>query len=329
MNRSEHLTDNQLNAYFGDSTFDREAKHKIGQHLLQCDDCLKRLPQPTPAHFWKALMTDENSEDAVDERESFAVRLRHIIQKLTQPKIFALSAAGLLIVLFFSAFIWLNAAKSSEVEKEVAQNIETKEPQIIFNNAGEEKINLPSVIPTAKSDNSSPSASTRIVPDRDLPTAKEIKPKSNSKTASSNDFSVKKQGNLLQKENIALTRGGATPKCGAPTAINLAVETSGEKVVLKWIKVPNAAKYHLYVSDDEEILIDEYETTEGTSYALTKPIDPAKTYQWKVVITLENGNTVIGDSQKFTVKEIQQNLKKSEKNKKFFVRCTANNQSGR
>jgi hypothetical protein len=184
-----------------------------------------------------------------------------------------------------------------------------------------------SSLPPTKSDDSSPSASARTAsPDRDLPAAKETKPKQNIKVASSNDFSAKKQENLTIKENIALTRGsGASSECGNQPAIDLSVEKGGEKILLKWKKLPNAAKYHLYVSDDEEILIDEYVTTEGTSYALTKLLDPAKTYQWKVAITLKNGNTVIGDSQKFTVKEIRQNLKKSEKNKKFFVRCTANN----
>ena len=100
---------------------------------------------------------------------------------------------------------------------------------------------------------------------------------------------------------------------------------SGEKVVLKWKRVKNAAKYHLYVSDDEEILIDEFETQEETFYILKKTLDPQKTYKWKVVVTLENGNTIMGYSQKFTVKDIQQNLKKFDKNMKPVVRCTANN----
>lgn len=112
------------------------------------------------------------------------------------------------------------------------------------------------------------------------------------------------------------------PKCDNQPAIDLTVEASNEKVVLKWKKVPKAAKYHLYISDEEEILIDEYETGQGTSYALTKPLDPAKTYQWKVIITLENGETVIGDARKFTVKELKSNPKKSERKGKSEIRCS-------
>jgi hypothetical protein len=74
MNRSEHLTENQLDDYFGNSVLAQGARHEIGRHLLQCDFCLKRLPQPTTEHFWAALMTDENADDAFDERESLAAR---------------------------------------------------------------------------------------------------------------------------------------------------------------------------------------------------------------------------------------------------------------
>lgn len=325
MNQTEHLTDNQLTDYFGNSALERKAKHAIGRHLLQCDFCLKRLPQPTVEQFWTALMTDENEYDSQIDQTTLVSRLKFTAGVLKQPKVFALSAASLAIVLFFSAFFWLNAAKSSEREKEIAVNFETIQP--VINQTENEEINLQSATPPIKSDDFSRTTSTRTAPpNRNLPAAaKETKLKQNIKIAPSNDLSAKKQENLPLRENIALTRGGASSECGSQPAIDLSIEKGEKKILLKWKKIPNAAKYHLYVSDDEEILIDEYETIEGTSYALIKPLDPAKTYQWRVVVTLENGNTVIGGSQKFTVKEIQQNLKKSEKNKKSVVRCTAKN----
>ena len=72
MNRSEHLTENQLHDYLGNSALDREAKHRIGRHLLQCDFCLKRLPPPTAEQFWAALMTDnETDDDSLDEKATW------------------------------------------------------------------------------------------------------------------------------------------------------------------------------------------------------------------------------------------------------------------
>jgi hypothetical protein len=322
MNGSEHLTENQLNDYFGNHALKGEAKHRIGRHLLQCDFCLKRLPQPTTEQFWAALMTDEETEVSSDGRSLLAARLELIAQSLKQPKIFALGAASLAVVLFFSTFLWLSQAESYETGNEVVQNFETKNSQPVFDQTGDQQMDLPRESSSGDNNSSSP-ASTQTVSQPEPIETKLIKTKQTTKSvAHSNVFDAKKQVNLLQKENVALTRGSAMPKCDDQPAIDLTVEASNEKVVLKWKKVPKAAKYHLYISDEEEILIDEYETGQGTSYALTKPLDPAKTYQWKVIITLENGETVIGDARKFTVKDLKSNPKKSERKGKSEIRCT-------
>jgi hypothetical protein len=327
MNRSEHLTENQLTEYFGDA-LEREAKHAIGRHLLLCDFCLKRLPQPTPEQFMAALMTEnETDEDSPDERKSPATRLESIAQLLKQPKVFALSAAGTMaLVLFFTAFFWLGAAKSSEMESEVTKNFEIKDAQSVFNQTGEEIINSPSESSTVESNNPSSAASTRIVAEQNsVASTSNNAPKQNLKTASRNDSNPKtsvKSANS-EKANISSTRGGFTvPKCSNNVAVVMMTGLESETVTLKWKKVPKAAKYHLYISDDEEILVDEFETERETAYVLKKPLDPVRTYKWKVVVTLENGNTVIGDSQKFTVKDLKSNQKKSEKKEKSEIRCS-------
>ncbi|NJM52122.1 MAG: hypothetical protein HC846_01255 [Blastocatellia bacterium] len=83
-------------------------------------------------------------------------------------------------------------------------------------------------------------------------------------------------------------------------------------------------KYHLYISDDDEILIDEYETETETTFVLNKKLDQLKTYKWKIIITLENGQTIPGPSNKFTVKDFQTKQMKSEKTRNTDVRCSAN-----
>ena len=114
MMKIEHLTDNQLNAYFGDSALEKDARHEIGRHLLQCEDCLKRLPQPTSAHFWAALMTDEIDAGSSEEKKSLAERLGVIVESFKKQNVLVWSAGALAILLFFSAFTWLAAVKSSE-----------------------------------------------------------------------------------------------------------------------------------------------------------------------------------------------------------------------
>lgn len=325
MNRGEHLTGNQLADYFGDA-LEPGAKHAIGRHLLQCDFCLKRLPQPTPEQFMAALFTEnETDEDSLDERTSLIKHLGFLAHLSKQPKIFALSVAGALAVaLVFSVFIWLSAAKSSDTNRELTQNFET--PQPVFNQTSDEKINLPSVLPPAESDSSSPDVSTRVVSNRDSLVAKEIKPKQNSKTASRNDFNAKTQEKMPdgEKGRVSLTRGGASsiPKCADETAVETTVGANGETVTMKWKKVPNAAKYHLYVSDEDEILVDEFETPQATSYVLEKLLDAGKVYKWKIIVTLENGKTVVGDSQKFTVKDLQSKQKKTRSRRNSAIRCS-------
>ena len=88
-----------------------------------------------------------------------------------------------------------------------------------------------------------------------------------------------------------------------------------------------AAKYHLYVSDDDEILLDEFETTSETVYVLRRPLDPQKTYRWKVVVTLEDGKTIVGSSQKFTAKDFKSTGKKFKKREKSEVRCAGDKQN--
>lgn len=325
MNTAEHLTENQLTDYFGNAALEAQAKHRIGRHLLQCDSCLKRLPQPTIEQFWTALMTDEDPEDSSDERTTLAARLNSILQSLKHPKVFALSAAALIVLIFFSAFIWLGAAKSSETE--ISQNFEPA--QSIFNQSGDEQINPPSVLPTVGNGNLSSPAATSLTITKPESPAMSNPAKRILKTVSRTEFNPKPVLNAAdeaEKTNISSTRGGSSvlPKCAA-VAVEMTTGSKGEAVTLKWKKVPNAAKYHLYVSDDDEILVDEYETEQDTSYVLKKPLDPVKTYQWKVVITLEDGSTVIGNSQNFTIKNFQSNPKKSERKEKTDNRCSQQN----
>jgi hypothetical protein len=323
MNRSEHLTDNQLTDYFGSAAADKEAKYRIGRHLLQCDFCLKKLPQPTTEQFWAALMTDE-ADDSLDERTLLAERLNSIFQSLKNPKAFALSAAALAILIFLSAFIWLNAARSSEPE--VAQNFEPV--QSVFNQSSDEKINSPSTLSVVESRKPSSPAKMRTLSKSNSPVTNDTS-KYNLKSASLSDFEPKtsvKSANS-EKATISSTRGSSVdlPKCVGADVVEMTTDSKSEVVTLKWKKLPKAAKYHLYVSDDDEILVDEYETGQETSYVLKKPLDPVKTYQWKVVITLEDGSTVIGDSQKFTIKNFQSNPKKSERKEKSDIRCLQQN----
>ena len=205
--------------------------------------------------------------------------------------------------------IWLSVANSN---REVAG---------VINNEGtsEGKPLLPASTPAVKFP--TPLDSKRVVitptskqPKMDAP--KQMPPRNNV-------FQKSERKELNKKDQISEIRGVST-NCNEDKGVELEFSTNKENFVFKWKKVPKAVKYHLYISDDDEILIDEYETEAETTFILKKLLDPLKSYKWKIIVTLENGKTIIGTSQKFTIKNFQNYQVKSEKQKNSDVRCQAN-----
>ena len=285
------------------------------------------MPQPTTEQFWAALMTENDVEDSPAEKAIFPARLKSIIQSLTQPKILNYAAGVLAIALIFTVSIWLGSIRLSDAEIEVAENFELKDAPIAYDQNNGGKINLPQELSSSENGSSSASAEQYRTGEneQDLPLQVDGREKQKSKIISRNDFGARMKGEMPsgEKKNVSLTRGGLA-KCSEQKQIDSEIGADDKTVVLKWKKVPNAVKYHLYFSDEEEVLIDEYETEKETSYVLTKPLDPKKTYRWKVVIILENGQTITGRAQKFSVENIRRNQKKSEGKRKFEARCLAN-----
>ena len=325
MRKREHLTKDQITGYRA-GAFDARESREIGRHLLKCECCRKSLPAPTFDDFWKAVMTErEDEQTSESEKPEFS---RYSIVS-AMPKVFgqfrgfAWSGAALIVLFSFSLLIWLNTERQSSEEREIAQTFHSNSTE--SNPAHVESDEQIFPLPEQNSRNN-----------------KEVfSPDSNRPASSKSPQSSVRQNNLklpLQKDgsrnsvrkvpkdepnNISTTRGGVlTVNCGSETPVETEIGSSGEAITLRWKKIPNAVKYHLYVSDDEEILIDEYETELETSYVLKKPLDAAKTYQWKIIVTTEDGKTIVGDSQKFTIKSLQLNRNKFKKNQKPQIRCS-------
>ena len=267
MNESEHLTEKQLTDYF-DNSLKRAEKREIGRHLLDCDFCLERMPPPSPAQLWAALMTDGAEDDPVRNKTILADKFEFIAGFLKQPKLLAWSAGALAICLVFSAFIWLKAAGAFDMERELAENFQPTPP--LFNREGDEKINAAAALLDRESSDRE-TDSSRTVSENSLTTGNDsskqnanVKPPKNANA----------QSKVKQPETgvvtASATRGSNLPKCSEIPPLELTAEKADETVVLKWKKIRGAAKYHVYVSDDEEVLIDEFETDGKTTYVLNK-----------------------------------------------------------
>ncbi|HRH41598.1 MAG TPA: hypothetical protein PKY82_08145 [Pyrinomonadaceae bacterium] len=310
MNNFKHLTQEQIKAYHTDQLSEAES-NELGRHLLTCEICRDELPIPSVEQFWSALLTEREIE-VVSETKQFEKTnsiFFGLISLWKMPSTLVLGSATLLFLICFSLLLWLSVNNSNE--KIVGMTNPEMTPHV--------ELPIPDKTPLIK--NPPPANSNRVV---SIPTPKPLitdlaKPKS----SPNNVIQKTNRKDLNKKEQISETRG-ASNNCQVDKGLELEFISEKENFVFKWKKFPKAVKYHLYISDDEEILIDEFETETETSFVLKKPLDPLKTYKWKIIVILENGNKAIGESQKFTLKNFQTNQKQIETKRSSDTRCSAN-----
>lgn len=310
MKNSQHLRKNQILAYADNSLPEVDSK-EIGRHLLNCEICRKSLPIPTVEQFWSAIMTDSEGDDKSANKKN--VEVSSIISGFSSSVNFnsnlIWSGATLIILISFSFLIWFSVSNSyREVAGVINNEVTLEEKPLLPASTSAVKV------PTPLDSNRVVIAPTSKQPKTDAP--KQMPPRNNVIQKSE----IKE---LNKKDKISEIRGVST-NCNEDKGVELEFSTNKENFVFKWKKVPNAAKYHLYISDDQEILIDEYETERETTFILKKPLDPLKSYKWKIIVTLENGKTLLSSSQKFTIKNFQNFQVKSQKQKKSDVRCQTN-----
>lgn len=322
MRMLEHLSKKQLSEYSLGS-IGGPARQEVGRHLIACESCRAELPTPTPAQFRKALLHEadrENEEHAGDQTLGLFGAITGLWATLQQQRTLAWTGAALFVLLGLSFVMLLNRSPQSNLDSELALSPTTERniPNVVQNEAiepdqnmanketvglansriSDRGVNLPASGRNGKTGSIPADKSLRSIRTEKLPTA--------------------------EPKNVSATRGIASP-CGDQKSLGLELAATSEAVVLKWDKVPNAVKYHLYISDEEEILIDEYETIHQTSYVLQKQLDKGKVYKWKVMIELENGRTMIAVSQKFKSSDFQASQKGSVKRLNAEIRCSSSN----
>lgn len=330
MTAIEHLTSIQVGGYYSGAFADDDS-NAIGKHLLQCGDCRSLLPEPTPDQVWNAISTErEANKLAAPGVTRFS--MSHVFSMVPfarfssgvfdQNRLLAWGSGALIILLACSFAIWLSVAQTAKRDLEVAQAISREKPTI---QKGTEVVIDQSLVPEPRDLNSSLAASEKPGIDRKSTEASKPNPRKE-RTDSSAQFESNRQSNKTPRternENVSLTRG-ATSNCSEENSFAMEFGTISDAILLKWKTIPNAAKYHLYISDDEEILVAEFETETATSFLLKKPLDPAKNYKWKIIVTLENGQTIVGSSLKFTQADVQNNQLKRESVSKEQIRCSA------
>jgi hypothetical protein len=299
------------------------AIREIGKHLIGCESCRAQLPPPTLVQFRNALLFEAASENrhlVVNEPHGLIETFAALIHPLRQKNVLVLTGAAFLVLLGTSFLLLLSKPGQPQMDNEIARSVENERP--------ESKITRDGIVepaPNTTNDSGSHSANPKSFGgSKALLTSNVNRQSRNISPSNGLENKTHNQAPGAERGNIATSRGGSSP-CGDQKFLGFEFVPSSGTVLLKWEKVPKAVKYHLYISDDEEILVDEYETSEQTSYALKKPLDSGKVYKWKVVIELENGRTMVGVSQKFTSKDLQPSQKGTVKRLNTEIRCSSSN----
>jgi hypothetical protein len=312
MNASEHLTRNQIASFNTGSLAERESR-EIGRHLLGCSDCRGLLPLPDPNKFWTAIVSEVDSQKTQgNDKWQFSISAftGPFIEIFSKPGGLAWGG-GLAVILTLTLLLLFTVSNDSGIDVEVAKSIEN-DPIFGMPQNKVEGLNFPSA---ERRNDDSLSDNTK----RGSLEPKE--PYSEAKRNKKADGIARRVAVPTARNNgVSQTRGLAS-NCGDAGPFEMEFGNTKETHVLKWKNFPNAVKYHLYVSDEDEILVDEFETERATSYTLTKPLDPKKSYRWKVIITLENGKTVNVPAQEFTAKDFAIRQLATKAKRRVETRC--------
>lgn len=307
MNASDHLNNNQI-LRFAAKTLSADESRNVGGHLLRCIDCRNLLPLPNVKQFLAAVTDDRDPEEGSISSSVFSLErsfTQSLIGLFAKPRNLAWVLGVLTVIFSLAALSALKIPNERRVDAEVAQSFET----------------LGQVSDVT---NDEPENPKRAIP--------EVVKKPSSTTGTRQPELLSKRQSQLRNTratpnvpqvNVSSIRGN-TEVCAEGRTVQMELGSQKTELVLKWKPVPKAAKYHLYISDDNEVLVDEFETDQDTSYVIKERLDPAKSYKWKIVVTLLSGQKLYVDAEKFTAKDFQSSLNGHKSKASSNTRCLAN-----
>ncbi len=309
----EHLHISEI-ALFRNGPLSREEEREATRHLLTCRDCRDLLPKPSRQEFLNSvLLEQDNTPEKLRSSSShnggffsFLDGFRPLLQPIAAVALLMIVTAGL-------SFLILLEPSGSTDENLVAL-VEDNQP------TGSDQI-----LPVPGHDIYQPSISDRISdPKLDAESA-------NGRKAIKTEKS-KGKPRQAPKSNVQVetqTRSVDEP-CRSNESVSLETSVSDDGIRLTWKSVANAAKYSVYISDLEERLVDRFETDDETSYLSKAQFERDVVYKWRLIITLKSGETIVGDSQNFSLNEVNgdkntQRNSRLQRGSEMKIRCPEKN----
>ena len=252
---------------------------ETGRHLLICKECRAKLPSVTTQEFRNCVLDSEVENDA---KITFTSRL---FPNVSLPRLSVARAAvfaGFAILLLAGLYLVRVQSGAMGSQPVLAKNESTPSQ-------------LESVPPESRSVMEPPSAASQQ-PVSNGPGTKDDSSEPRQTPKRTGLSPGRKPVGRAPALRTAETRGDENP-CSGGTTVSLESNTNGKEIFLKWNPVKGATSYDIYISDLDENLIDHFESDSQTQYSSTVELEPERTYRWKLIITLRNGNKIVGPPQ--------------------------------
>ena len=297
----DHLSAAEV-AMFREASFSSRSI-EIGRHLLACKECRAKLPSVTPQEFRNCVLGADipRLDESVPKYRFFDVSI------LSVARVTAFAGFAILLL---AGIYFVGVQRFSTSETTVAKNEN--------NAAGSALSPVPDTVTNPTTHEKALPIKSADVPNKDP----EPKP-SSTKAVRRKVLGVTAREPKVQN---AETRGSENP-CSGGATINVESNSDGKEVFLKWNAVKGAVSYDIYISDLDENLVDHFESRSQTYYRSNVKLESAKSYRWKLIITLKNGNKIVGPPQVLTSGMTTDDTIKSgavEKQRgSFELRCVA------
>lgn len=271
-----HISAAEVSTFREDTLSSRSLE--IGRHLLACKECRAKLPSVTPQAFRNCVLDADTVQLAeAESRHRFFDFIHFPILSFARATAFAGFAILLAAGIYFVGVHRFNTSETT-----IAQT---------GDNAA-----ATGLIPVMETSVTAPT----LLEEEHLPIKGVARPDKDSdlKRSSTKNGQREVLGVAAREPKVqnAETRGSENP-CSGGATINVESNSDGKEVLLKWNAVKGAESYDIYISDLNENLIDHFESKSQTNYRSNVRLDPAKSYRWKLIITLKNGNKIVGPPQ--------------------------------
>lgn len=309
----EHLQISEI-ALFRKGSLSREEIRQASRHLLTCSDCRDLLPKPSREEFLRSLFVEQDSTSEKlgsasshgDGPFSFFNGFRQTLQPIAVVALLMILTGGLSFLIFLEP--------SAPTDGNLIASVENS--------------------PSSESDQILPAPGTDIY----------LPPDSDRMGGSKQETGLTKQGQAIKAEkpkgkpsklsklsnSIETQTRSVDGPCGFKEPMHFETSSSDDGIRLTWGKVTDASKYSVYISDLEEKLVDQFETDKNTFYVSKAKFERGTVYKWRLVITLNSGETIVGDAQNFSLngpnenKDTQRNFQPHRRKSKN-IRCTEKN----